>query len=56
MEESGVTKAIAIRVRNDNGIVRPVYDRDESFIEEEVEYEDGRQISEAPSDAERITP
>jgi len=44
MEESGVTKTIAIRVQNENGVVRPVYVRDQPFEEEEVDYEDGRQL------------
>lgn len=48
MEESGVTKAIAIRVQNDNGVVRPIYSRDDSFAEEEVAYEEGRQLDDAP--------
>jgi chromosome segregation protein len=44
MEESGVTKTIAIRVQNENGIVRPVYVPDQPFEEEEVDYEGGRQL------------
>ena len=48
MEESGVTKAIAIRVQNDNGIVRPIYNREDSFAEEEVRYEEGRQLDDKP--------
>jgi len=44
MEESGVTKAVAIRVHNENGVVRPVYVPDQPFEEEEVVYEDGRQL------------
>ena len=44
MEESGVTKAVAIRVQNENGVVRPVYVPDQPFEEEEVVYEDGRQL------------
>jgi chromosome segregation protein len=44
MEESGVTKTIAIRVQNENGVMRPVYVRDQPFEEEEVDYEDGRQL------------
>ncbi len=51
MEESGVTKAIAIRVQNDNGVVRPVYLPDEPFQEEEVEYEDGRQLDDQAKSA-----
>ena len=51
MEESGVTKAIAIRVQNDNGVVRPVYLPDEPFQEEEVEYEDGRQLEDQTKSA-----
>jgi chromosome segregation protein len=51
MEESGVTKAIAIRVQNDKGVVRPVYLPDEPFQEEEVEYEDGRQLDDQAKSA-----
>jgi len=48
MEESGVTKAIAIRVEHgENGIARPVYVPDEPFVEEDVPYEEGREL---PSD------
>lgn len=48
MEESGVTKAIAIRVEHgENGITRPVYVPDEPFVEEDVPYEEGREL---PSD------
>ena len=45
MEESGVTKAIAIRVQNEDGNVRPVYVREQPFEEEEVSYEEGRQLA-----------
>ena len=38
MEESGVSKAIAIRVQNENGVVHPVYVPDQPFEEEEVDY------------------
>lgn len=51
MEESGVTKAIAIRVQNDNGVFRPVYLPDEPFQEEEVEYENGRQLDDQAKSA-----
>lgn len=51
MEESGVTKAIAIRVQNENGVVRPVYLPDEPFQEEEVEYEAGRQLDDRATSA-----
>ncbi|MEN6599762.1 MAG: AAA family ATPase [Rectinema sp.] len=44
MEESGVSKAIAIRVQNENGVVHPVYVPDQLFEEEEVDYEEGRQL------------
>jgi hypothetical protein len=44
MEESGVSKAIAIRVQNENGVVHPVYVPDQPFEEEEVDYEEGRQL------------
>ncbi len=43
MEESGVTKTIAIRVQNENGIVRPVYSPI-SLRGKEVDYEGGRQL------------
>lgn len=49
MEESGVTKTIAIRVQNENGVVRPVYVPDQPFEEEEVEYEEGRQLDDNKS-------
>jgi chromosome segregation protein len=51
MEESGVTKAIAIRVQNDEKGVRPVYLPDEPFQEEEVEYENGRQLDDQAKSA-----
>lgn len=44
MEESGVSKAIAIRIQNENGVVHPVYVLDQAFEEEEVDYEEGRQL------------
>ncbi|GAB6277342.1 MAG: AAA family ATPase [Rectinema sp.] len=44
MEESGITKTIAIRVQNENGVVRPVYVRDQPFEEEDIDYEEGRQL------------
>jgi len=51
MEESGVSKAIAIRVQNDQGVVRPVYVPDQEFSEEEVEYEQGIQRDDDPRNA-----
>jgi len=53
MEESGVTKTIAIRVQNENGVVRPVYVPDQPFEEEEVDYEGGRQLDD--KDGMRVT-
>ncbi|MDH7484462.1 MAG: AAA family ATPase, partial [Spirochaetales bacterium] len=45
MEESGVTKTVTIKVQHlENGITRPVYEPDGSFVEEEVDFEDGRQL------------
>lgn len=50
MEESGVTKAIAIRVEHgENGITRPVYVSDEPFVEEDVPYEEGQQLPPDPA-------
>ncbi|MCX7775375.1 MAG: AAA family ATPase [Spirochaetaceae bacterium] len=45
MEESGVTKTVTIKVQHlENGVTRPVYEPDGSFVEEEVDFEDGRQL------------
>ncbi|SLM19864.1 Chromosome partition protein Smc [uncultured spirochete] len=49
MEESGITKTIAIRVQNENGVVRPVYVRDQPFEEEDIDYEEGRQLDDKGS-------
>ena len=45
MEESGVTKAIAIRLEHHQaGEVSLMVPQGETFVEEEVEYEEGRQL------------
>jgi len=46
MEESGVTKAIAVRLeRHQAGEASLIVPADETFAEEEVEYENGRELS-----------
>jgi len=46
MEESGVTKAIAVRLeRHQAGEASLIVPADDEFIEEDVEYENGRELS-----------
>jgi chromosome segregation protein len=43
MEESGVTKVISVRLENESGPSEPIADQD-PYEEEEVEYEEGREL------------
>ncbi|MCE5257320.1 MAG: AAA family ATPase, partial [Spirochaetaceae bacterium] len=58
MEESGVTKAIAIRLeRQQSGettVALAPEDEDESFVDEDVPYEDGRELDAPPAVAAKL--
>jgi len=56
MEESGVTKAIALRLqRHQGGDASLAIPTPEEFEEEEVEYETGRELAPAP-EPEQVAP
>ncbi|MCL2067571.1 MAG: AAA family ATPase, partial [Treponema sp.] len=60
MEESGVTKLVAIRLKNDEVVreeppQRELWDDDGGFMEEDVQAEDGRQLPPGVNDPRKVS-
>jgi len=53
MEESGVTKVIAVRLERSDGKPITMPAPSEDFDDEDVEYEEGRELTEAPPERQR---
>ncbi|MDR2071059.1 MAG: AAA family ATPase [Treponema sp.] len=54
MEESGVTKVISVRLENESGPPEPIAG-DESYQEEDVEYEDGQELPPGITDPSQVS-